>query len=180
LLACFLASSTGWWINVAEAQTTSSSNRDNFGQRGGFGGPGGGGPGNETVSNKNLVQYLEENQGDYKFMVAVSGSNAAAPIIIQTGKAVMSIGGFLGNARTITSTAQLQQMIDDHVVRYFLNGSGGMDRGQNSVVNQYVQQNCKVVDSNLYSASPSSSSNSNSNQFGRNSFGNEQLYVCGS
>src|SRR4051812_19434618 len=61
--------------------------------RTGFGGPGGAG---DSVSSS-LIRYLEAHHGSAKYLVAASSSKATAPIIIQTGKAVVTIGGFDGS-----------------------------------------------------------------------------------
>jgi 4-amino-4-deoxy-L-arabinose transferase-like glycosyltransferase len=172
LLALFLLSSTGWWINVAHAQTNQTTRR-NFGGPGGFGGGNFGG----SNSNNSLLQYLEANQGDYKYLLAVSNSNSAAPLIIETGKPVMSLGGFLGSDRIITSTQQLQELVASHTVRYFQLGGGG--RGGSSQITQWVQQNCQAVNSSQYSASGSNSAGRNGGNFGFGGFGGGGLYMCG-
>ena len=41
-----------------------------------------------------VIAYLEANQGSAKYLLAASGSQTTAPIIIATGKAVVTIGGF--------------------------------------------------------------------------------------
>ncbi|MEI6044081.1 MAG: glycosyltransferase family 39 protein [Chloroflexota bacterium] len=188
LLALFLMTSTGWWINVAQAQSTSSSASvsTNF-----PGNPGGGMGGNSQADQK-LIQYLETNQADYKYLVAVSDSQTAAPIIIQTGKPVMSLGGFLGSDKIVTTTAQVEELIANHTVHYFMLG-GGMGGGggqqSSSVVTQYVQQNCTVVDSSLYSSSTSNSASgsqaTSTDTADSRSMGGpgmtqqqQQLYVC--
>jgi hypothetical protein len=55
--------------------------------------------------------------------VATSNSNAAAPIILATGKPVMSLGGFLGSD-PILSTQHFQNMADSGVVRVVMSGGG--------------------------------------------------------
>ena len=58
----------------------------------------------------------------------MTGSQASAPIIIQTGKAVVTMGGFSGqdNAPTV---AQLQQMVADGELKYVVAaGNGALDR----------------------------------------------------
>ena len=90
----------------------------------GFGGPGGGG----QVS-ASLLKYLEDNQGSAEYLVAASGSMTTAPIIIQTGKAVVTIGGFNG-ADPAPTVAQLAKMVADGELKYVLlsgtgDGSGG-------------------------------------------------------
>jgi 4-amino-4-deoxy-L-arabinose transferase-like glycosyltransferase len=180
LLTLFLVGSTGFWINAAQAQTTQTgSNR--FGGMQGPGGPGNG------QADQSLIQYLKANQGDYKYLIAVSGSNEASPLIIETGLPVMSLGGFSGRDQIITTAAQVKQLVDSHTVRYFQPG-GGMGGG-NSVVSQYVQQNCQAVTINQTSASAPTASSSiqngpqNAARDGlqsRGGFGGQQLYVCGS
>lgn len=173
LLALFLLSSTGWWINVAHAQTSQTTQR-NFGGPGGFGGGNFGGAG----SNNGLLQYLEANQDGYKYLLAVSNSNSAAPLIIETGKPVMSLGGFLGSDRIITSTQQLQELVASHTVRYFQLGGGG--RGGSSQITQWVQQNCQAVASSQYSSAGSNSPGRNGGNFGFGGFGGGgSLYMCG-
>ena len=44
-----------------------------------------------------LYDYLLANYNGERWAVAVSSSNDAAPIILETGLSVMSIGGFSGN-----------------------------------------------------------------------------------
>ncbi|HEX2913821.1 MAG TPA: glycosyltransferase family 39 protein [Chloroflexia bacterium] len=181
LLAFFLIGSTSFWINVAQAKSTTSSSFS-FDRMGNFGGPEGG------QTSQQLIQYLEQNQDGYKYLVAVSDSNSASSMIIETGLPVMSMGGFSGSDKIITTTAQVEQLIRSHTVRYFMLGGRG---GSNNAVSQYVQQSCKVVDSSLYSASNTSSGTgstqsgtTNTFRDGRNGmggFGGQQaLYVCGS
>ena len=42
------------------------------------------------------IAYLEAHQGSAKYLVAATGSQTTAPIIIATGKPVVTIGGFNG------------------------------------------------------------------------------------
>jgi 4-amino-4-deoxy-L-arabinose transferase-like glycosyltransferase len=176
LLALFLVSSSGWWINVAQAQSTQTTSA--FSSQNGFGGRMG-----EGQTDQQLIQYLEANRGDYKYLVAMSSSQSAAPIIIQTGLPVMSIGGFTGSDKTITSTAELEEMIANHTVRYFMLGGGGGPGGGSSVVSQYVQQNCKVVNYSSTTSTSSTTTSTTPTTDGRSMGGfggQQQLYVCGS
>ena len=95
---------------------------------GGFAGgrPAGGFGGGGQVS-ASLISYLVAHQGSAKYLVAASGSQTTAPIIIQSGKAVVTIGGFSGgdNAPTL---AQLKAMVAKGELKYVLvsgNGGGG-------------------------------------------------------
>ncbi len=89
----------------------------------GEGGFGGAGLGNTTIDAA-LIKYLEVNQGSTKYLVATSSSNSADSIILETNKPVMALGGFTGSDPILT-TAQLQTLIKNGTVRYFLLGGEG-------------------------------------------------------
>jgi 4-amino-4-deoxy-L-arabinose transferase-like glycosyltransferase len=147
--------------------------RAGVGFRGGFGGPGGGG-GDASVD-KQLLQYLEQHQGSTRYLFAVGNSMSAAPYIIQTGKPVMSLGGFSGSDPILT-TAQLKALIQNNTVRYFLLGGGG-GGPDNSSLTSWVQQSCTAVSPSAWQTSATSgSSTSNATSGG---FMRQQLYDCG-
>jgi 4-amino-4-deoxy-L-arabinose transferase-like glycosyltransferase len=143
--------------------------------------PGGGGaPGGDRGSgiNNKLLSYLETNQGTTKFLFATSSSMSADSYIIQTGKAVMAMGGFSGGDPILTTTS-LAQLVKNNTIRYFLlsggNGGGPGGFGQGSSLTTWVQNNCKVVPSSQWQTSTSTSGSSN---FGFGGGGNNQLYDC--
>ena len=70
-----------------------------------------------------MLSYLEKNQGSTKYLVAVTSSQTADPIIISTGKPVMALGGFSGNDDILT-VSQLAQLVKNGTVRYFLLDGG--------------------------------------------------------
>jgi hypothetical protein len=113
------------------------------------GGLAGGGGGRE-VSDA-LVSYLEAHQGSAKYLVAASGSMTTAPIIIQTGRAVVTIGGFNG-ADPAPTVAQLEQMVKDGELRYVLlsGDGGGFGRGgpggPSQTLSEWVQQHGTAVE----------------------------------
>jgi 4-amino-4-deoxy-L-arabinose transferase-like glycosyltransferase len=90
---------------------------------GGFGG----GLGN-TTTDAALIKYLEANQGSAKYLVATSNANSATSIILATNKPVMALGGFTGSDPILT-TAQLQTLVKNGTIRYFLLGGGGAGAG---------------------------------------------------
>ena len=57
-----------------------------------------------------LVSYLEKNQNGATWLVAVSDSQSAASIILQTGKPVISMFGFTSSDRAMTAQ-KLQQLV---------------------------------------------------------------------
>ncbi|MBV9582752.1 MAG: hypothetical protein JO057_29560, partial [Chloroflexi bacterium] len=115
---------------------------------GGFGGPGGFGFGRGGGANEQeLIDYLEANQGSSKFLVATSNSNSAAPIVLATGKPVMSLGGFLGSD-PILSPQAFAALVQQGEVRFVLAGGRGFGGfGGDGGVMSWVQQNCTAVDS---------------------------------
>jgi 4-amino-4-deoxy-L-arabinose transferase-like glycosyltransferase len=112
-------------------------------QTGDFGGNFGGGGRNNGTANANtmLINYLEANQGNTKFLVAVPSSQGIADeIILATNKPVMSLGGFSGSDPILT-TSQLASLVANGTVRFFLLNSFGR-RGQipQQILNQLPSQ----------------------------------------
>ena len=97
-----------------------------------------------------LVDYLLKNYGGETYLVAVSNASTAAPIMLETGKAVMAVGGFEGKDPTLT-VDKLAAMVEAGEIRYFMlgNDKGGDTDGE---VSQWVQQNGKLIDSTQYSS----------------------------
>ncbi len=89
------------------------------------GGRAGGGPNMAAVSlSSQALSYLEANQGSAKYLLAATGSQTTASIIIETGKAVVTIGGFNGSDPTPT-VSELAQMVKAGELKYVLVSSGG-------------------------------------------------------
>jgi 4-amino-4-deoxy-L-arabinose transferase and related glycosyltransferases of PMT family len=132
-------------------------------------------------SSSGLIQFLEKNKtANQKYLLVVSNSNSAADIIINTGEAVMSLGGFLGNNKPLTLD-QFIELVKKGEVRYVMAGGGGQGGSSNSEIMNWVQENGQVVSASEYSNSTVSSSNNANTQsqdFNRfNGIGNSgQLY----
>ncbi len=107
----------------------------------GAGPPGGGG----GQASKRLISYLEAHQGSAKYLVAATGSQTTAPIIIETGRPVVTIGGFNGGDPAPT-VSQLAAMVRSGELRYVLlsSGAGGPSRG-NGALNAWVKAHGTVV-----------------------------------
>jgi 4-amino-4-deoxy-L-arabinose transferase-like glycosyltransferase len=167
---------------------------------------GGGGRNNEIANAQSmLIHYLEANQGNAKFLVAVPNSQGIADEIIRTtNKPVMSLGGFSGGDPILT-TKQLASLVANGTVRFFLLNApgrgqlpqqilnqipqqfrnqlqqavrqGGFGFGRQSALTTWVMQHCKIVPSNLWQpASASSGTDSGGGGFGFG--GANQLYDC--
>ena len=66
-----------------------------------------------------LLHFLSDHEGTARYLYATTSSSYADPVIIQTGKAVMTMGGFAG-ADHILTVSQLVTLVQQHSVRYFL------------------------------------------------------------
>ncbi len=104
-----------------------------FGGRGtGGGGFGGGGLGGTTTVSSALTKLLEQDASGYKWVAATEGSEAAAPLELATGDAVMSIGGFNGTDPWPT-LAVFKQLVANHEIHYYVGqGSQSFGGGQGS------------------------------------------------
>ncbi len=93
-----------------------------------------------------LIQYLAANYHGETFIVAGMSSNAVAPIIIETGKAAMAIGGFSGSDPILTAD-QFAGYVQRGELRFVLLGAGlnGPGGGQREIT-QWVQAHCQPVD----------------------------------
>jgi hypothetical protein len=98
-----------------------------FGGRGGFGGAGGGGGfgglGGTTAVSSALTKLLEQDASSYKWVAATVGSEAAAPLELATGDAVVAIGGFNGTDPWPTLAA-FEQLVAKNEIHYYVGQSG--------------------------------------------------------
>jgi 4-amino-4-deoxy-L-arabinose transferase-like glycosyltransferase len=77
------------------------------------------GNGLSTTIEATLIKYLESHQGNTKFLLATPSSGNADAIILNTNLPAMAMGGFSGNDPILT-TSDLQTLIENNTVRYFL------------------------------------------------------------
>jgi 4-amino-4-deoxy-L-arabinose transferase-like glycosyltransferase len=119
-----------------------------------------------------MVSYLEKNQNGATWLVAVSDSQTAASMILQTGRPVISMFGFTGSDHAMTAQ-KLQQLVKAGKLHYVMTGGGfggggrGGPGGGNSDVTSWVTKNCTAVKASEYAGSSSSTQNGAS------------LYRCG-
>ncbi|RSN71770.1 glycosyltransferase family 39 protein [Actinomadura sp. WAC 06369] len=136
-----------------------------FGGRGR--GPGGrsafgGGPGMGGV-NARMIDYLERNQGDATWLVAVPSAQEASQIILRTGRAAIAMGGFTGSDPAMT-VEKLRRLVADGELRYIVGGGGmGGPAGRGDAdVTAWVQENGTLVQPSEYGGTASTSSDSSS------------------
>jgi 4-amino-4-deoxy-L-arabinose transferase-like glycosyltransferase len=83
-----------------------------------------GGPGERDQVNGALLQYLRDNRGDAKWLVATESSMSASGIIIATGEPVMAMGGF-NRGDPAVSVESIARMVHAGELRFFLIGGAG-------------------------------------------------------
>ena len=108
---------------------------------------GGGGMGTNAgglsgSTDSTLLKYLEKHQGNAEYLFATDDSSTAAPYIISTGKAVMSIGGFNGTDKAIT-LKQFKKLVKEGKVKYYY--SGGKTGGSNTAIVNWIKKHAKKV-----------------------------------
>lgn len=96
----------------------------------------------ENVNTK-LLAFLTANNTGEKYLFATTNAGSAQAYIINTGKAVMAMGGFSGSDPILT-VEKLKQMVANKEVRYFLSTSEGPGRGS-SDVHAWIIENAKIV-----------------------------------
>jgi 4-amino-4-deoxy-L-arabinose transferase-like glycosyltransferase len=121
---------------TADPQAKPSETSDKFGSEGGEVDP--------------LVDYLEANQGDAKYLVAAIRSRIASPIILNTDEPVISLGGFNG-ADPVFSNEELAGLVNQGAVHFFL--IEGRDRKEDSV--RWITDNCEQVQQQIGHSSDS-------------------------
>ena len=93
------------------------------------GGTQGGGPGGGSTASRALVQALEDNASQYRWVAATSGSQSAATLELAThGDAVMAIGGFSGTGGNL-SLAQFESYVNSGLIHYYVASGGGAGGG---------------------------------------------------
>jgi 4-amino-4-deoxy-L-arabinose transferase-like glycosyltransferase len=129
---------------------------------GGFsGGPGGG----DTIDTS-VLNYLEANTQNIKYLVAVPSSHPGSNLVLQTGRPVLFMGGFTGSDPVVNASS-LSRLVADGELRYVLYGGGGPGGG-NSDIGSWLANSCQVV---------SGVGQATAQNFGR--MGASTLYQCG-
>ncbi|WP_321504958.1 glycosyltransferase family 39 protein [uncultured Methanoregula sp.] len=122
--------------------------------QGGRGMSGGNGfPGQEN-STTQLADYLVSHSSGETWIVAVPSSHEAASLILETGRPVISLGGFSGSDN-ILSTGSLTSLLKAGKVRYFYTPSsdfGGDRMSGNAEVLSWVSSHCSAVPASEYRA----------------------------
>ncbi|MFJ7233580.1 ArnT family glycosyltransferase [Streptomyces tendae] len=134
------------------------------GGAGGFGGgPGGGGMGGGGMggggmggASTELVAYLKKHQDGAKWLLAVSSSQSAAQLVLDSGEPVISMWGWSGSDNAMT-LARLKELVGRGELHYVQVGGEGMGggglgggSGVASEVTRWVQEHGTAVEASAY------------------------------
>ncbi len=99
----------------------------------------------EMVPDAHLLAYLLKQQAKTPYLMATSDASIAAPTILQTGKAVMTLGGYAGGDH-ILSVAQLRRVIANDAVRYFVFAQTIQEAHVSTELKEYQRNYSALVD----------------------------------
>jgi 4-amino-4-deoxy-L-arabinose transferase-like glycosyltransferase len=99
-----------------------------------------------------LLDYLTKNNTGEKYLFATTSVGAAESYIIDTGKAVMAMGGFSGGDPILTID-KLKTLIANKEVKYFMFSSGGFGADGSSDVTAWIKANSTIVPSSEWQTS---------------------------
>ncbi|PJI09058.1 MULTISPECIES: ArnT family glycosyltransferase [Clostridium] len=102
-------------------------------------------------ANSKLARFLETNQSDEKYLVAAPSANTyASTLILETGKPVMTIGGFSGNDKII-SLKNFEREVLSGKIKYAIlakqNNKFISRNNKNAAITNWIKKNGKVVPS---------------------------------
>lgn len=92
------------------------------------------------TANAALVAYLEAHDGGETYLMATATASTAAPVMLETGRAVMAVGGYKGSDPAIT-LEKFKELVEEGQIRYFL-AAGGPYRSDIAV---WAEQNGTAV-----------------------------------
>jgi 4-amino-4-deoxy-L-arabinose transferase-like glycosyltransferase len=87
-----------------------------------------------------VLDYTLANTDPDAYLLAATNARSAAPFILETGRPVLTFGGFTGRDDVI-ELDELIAMIESGELRYIL----GIPQGKQEIA-RWMQSNCSVVD----------------------------------
>jgi hypothetical protein len=91
-----------------------------------------------------LLNYLEANTQNTKYLMAVPSAMQGADYIIATGRPVLYMGGFMGQDKVV-SADDLARMVQDGELRYIYWNADGRGLGTNSEISAWIASSCSPV-----------------------------------
>jgi 4-amino-4-deoxy-L-arabinose transferase-like glycosyltransferase len=102
--------------------------------------------------NEQTLAYLQEQTKEMKYLLAVNSSGEGSPLVLQTGRPVLFMGGFTGNDPVIGAQG-IAQMVADRELRFVI------DPGQRKEeISKWLVANCSVVNTSTIGDSMAGSS----------------------
>lgn len=127
---------------------------------------------NLSSNGEAILAYVSANVDPDDYLLATLNARGAAPYILETGRKVLTFGGF-GGRDDVVSVEDLEQMVASGELRYIL----GMPHQKQDIA-QWVAENCSVVDvPGLTATVQNQNQNNRPGPGGQN---DEVLYDCGS
>ncbi|WP_316772181.1 ArnT family glycosyltransferase [Streptomyces sasae] len=152
------SSSSGQSMGQPPSGTSSSSSGKSTSDAGQMGGGGGMGGGSQVTSE--MITYLKKHQDGATWLVAVATDQTASSIILESGRPVISMGGWSGSDNAMT-LAKLKSLVKAGKLHYIIVSSDG-GQGTNSEIAAWVKKHGTAVESSAYSSSSSSSTSTSS------------------
>lgn len=91
-----------------------------------------------------LIDYLEENTADMKYMMAVPSSSQGASYVLETGRGVLYMGGFNGGD-PVVDIDDLAGLVADGDLRYILWSQSGGRGGGSQKISTWLSESCSLV-----------------------------------
>ena len=95
-----------------------------------------------TPQQENVLTYLTNHTGDEPYLVATLSTHEASGLILETGRPVLTFGGFSGS-EDIIDLQELQEMIQTKQLRFILGGEELSN--QKPEFEEWITSNCSVV-----------------------------------
>ncbi len=91
-----------------------------------------------------LLDYLQTNTTNTKYLLAVPSAMQGADYVLATGRPVLYIGGFNGEDQVVGAD-DLGQMVSNGELRYIYWNGDGRGIGTNSEISPWLASSCKAV-----------------------------------
>jgi 4-amino-4-deoxy-L-arabinose transferase-like glycosyltransferase len=94
---------------------------------------------------QSLLDYLQSNTADMKYLMAVPSSMQGADYVLATGRPVLYVGGFNGQDQVVTAQ-DLAQLVSSGELRYVYWSEDGRGGDSNSEISTWVASSCAAVE----------------------------------
>ncbi|ELP67483.1 ArnT family glycosyltransferase [Streptomyces turgidiscabies] len=122
--------------------------------------PSGGGMGGGSQVSSDMITYLKKHQDGATWLLAVATDQTASSIILESGRPVISMGGWSGSDNAMT-LAKLKSLVKSGELHYII-VSSDTGQGTNSEIATWVKEHGTAVNSSAYSSTSTTSSSTSS------------------